>query len=237
MKPLTTRLMTLRPALLSAFLLASLAAPLALFAQALDWDRETQSFEAEFEQESITATYPFANTSDQTVTIVDTKATCGCTVPSLDKKTYAPGESGELTAIFTIGSRQGKQRKLITVTTESADGEKASYELKLEVDIPVPVTFQPRVRFWKMQDAAETQEILVTFHERMPMSLDALAHKDGEESRSFDYEIETVDPGLQYRIKITPRTPHQAARDVVHLVSDDDSKGILKRYPIYAYVR
>src|SRR5690606_23474941 len=116
---------------------------------ALAWEKEKQQFETEFGQESVEAVYEFTNTGDQTVTITSAKASCGCTVPTLEKKVYEPGESGELTAIFTLGSRQGAQHKTITVETESGD-ESQQYKLELEVDIPIPVTLSPRVRFWSV---------------------------------------------------------------------------------------
>ncbi|MDQ8180879.1 DUF1573 domain-containing protein [Pelagicoccus sp. SDUM812005] len=222
--------------LLAAFL-CGLAAPALAWTASLEWATETQSFETEFGDESVEATYPFTNTGDTPVTILETSASCGCTVPTLSKKVYEPGESGELNAIFTIGSRQGKQRKLITVVTENAEGSQDTYELKLEVDIPVPVTLAPRVRFWKLGAEASTQTIEITFHERSPMTLSGLARKDADQPAQFDYEIETVTEGLKYTVKLTPKSLDVKSRDTFLLVSEQDENDILKRYPIYAYVR
>ncbi|EDY83211.1 conserved domain protein [Verrucomicrobiia bacterium DG1235] len=222
--------------ILAAFALCFLA-PIAAQADDLTWNQQTQSFTTGFKDESVTATYSFTNTSDVLVSVVETKASCGCTVPTLEKHDYQPGESGELKAIFTIGSRQGKQRKAITVLTENAAGESGSYELKLEVDIPIPVTLKPRVRFWKVSETAETQDIEILFHEQMPMNLTDLARKDSEEPSSFDYQIETITAGSHYRLSLTPKTPDLKSREVFYLQSDQDEKGMLRKFPIYAYVR
>ncbi|MDQ8186392.1 DUF1573 domain-containing protein [Pelagicoccus sp. SDUM812002] len=219
------------------FALLGLAAPSLVFAASLEWSNETQQFETGFEDEAVEATYAFTNVGDSTVTIVESSASCGCTVPSLTKKTYEPGESGELNAIFTIGSRQGKQRKFITVIAEDANGTQNTYELKLEVDIPIPVSFNPRVRFWKLSEEAVTQEIEVTFHEEASMVLTGLKRKDDDQGGQFDYEIETVAEGLEYIIKLTPKTPNVKSRDTFLLVSEQGNDEILRRYPIYAYVR
>lgn len=219
-----------------AAIIASLSAFAAL-AENLDWDSKNQSFQADFDDTEIRAVYTFKNTSDKIVEITDTSATCGCTVPSLEKNRYEPGETGKLDALFTIGSRQGKQRKVINVKTTDASGRTVTYELQLNVDIPVPVTFKPRVRFWKLQKEATSQEIEVSFHKRMPMELSELSVKDAADAAAFDYEIETLAEGLHYKIILTPKTPNKRSRAAYYLVSQDDEKDILKRYPIYAYVR
>lgn len=226
------------PRLASALVAALIAAalPFSLFADALVWAKEKQHFDTSFGQDSVEAVYKFTNTSDRPVTITEATASCGCTVPSLDKKVYQPGESGELKAIFTLGSRQGEQRKTITVNTETG-GEQNQYNLMLEVDIPVPVTLTPRVRFWSVGEQAEAQEVAISFNEKLPMEIQGLKRKDDQEPESFDYEIETVKEGLEYRLKITPKHPNAKSRDVFYLVSDDDKEDILRSFPIYVYVR
>ncbi len=221
----------------SAFLLIGLLAPALTLAASLEWKTDSQYFETDFGDETIEAAYPFTNTSNSTVTIVEATASCGCTVPTLDKKVYEPGESGELNAIFTIGSRQGKQHKVITVVTEDKDGSKDTYELKLEVDIPIPVTFKPRVRFWKLDSEATTQNIEITFHEKLPTVISDLKRRDPNEPAKFDYEIETVTEGLKYIVKLTPKTPNQKASETFFISSEQDRDDILRKYPIYAYVR
>ncbi len=214
-----------------------LIAPAIVFADSFDWATEEEYFDADFSTETITATYPFTNTGESAVTIVESSASCGCTIPTLDKKVYEPGESGELKALFTIGSRQGQQRKTITVVTEDAYGTKDTYELKLEVNIPVPVVFKPRVRFWKLNAEATTQNVEVTFHEQFPIVITDLNRKDADQPAQFDYEIETITEGLKYIIKLTPNNPSVKSRDTFMLASEQDTDGILRKYPIYAYVR
>lgn len=237
MKPTLSRILPTSLLRIAKILSFGLAAPAISWGTSLDWAVESEHFDAGFETEIITASYPFTNAGTSAVTIIESSASCGCTVPTLDKTTYEPGENGELTAIFTIGSRQGKQRKTITVVTEDANGAKNTYELRLEVDIPVPVTFKPRVRFWKLDSEAITQNIEITFHEQFPIEISGLTRKDPEQPAQFDYEIETVSEGLKYIVKLTPKTPELKARDTFILSSAQDTEGILQKYPIYAYVR
>lgn len=214
-----------------------IAATAAGFAASLEWTQDSLSFETDFDTEEVVATYAFANNGATAVTIVETSSSCGCTIPTLDKKVYAPGEAGELTAVFTIGSRQGLQHKTIAVATEDADGNNENYELKLEVDIPIPVTFKPRVLFWATNSEASTKEVEINFHEKLPMNLAGFDRKDAGEPEHYDYEIVTVTEGLKYILKATPKTTEEKSRDVLFLKSEQDEKEILKRYPIYIYVR
>lgn len=220
----------------SALALALLA-PVFLFADALKWENTFLHFETDFGDEVVTAQYPFTNTSDESITIAETKASCGCTVPTLEKYDYAPGESGVLTAVFTLGSRQGEQHKVISVHTESEGGDSAFYELKLEVDIPVPVSLKPRVRFWNVSDQIETQTIEVTFHEKMATKVTGLVRKDDTSPADFDVEIETVEPNHKYLINLTPKDPSKKTRDVFVLQGEGDSQDTLSKFPIYAYIR
>ena len=50
-------------------------------------------------------TFAFRNIGDDPVTIMRVTSSCGCTTPRLDKRTYAPSESGAITARFEIGQR------------------------------------------------------------------------------------------------------------------------------------
>lgn len=220
-------------------LLTLVFAPVALAqtaGSALAWEETSKRFETPFGQEKVEAVYRFTNTSEETVTIERTTASCGCTVPSLDKKSYLPGESGELTAIFTIGGRQGLQSKAIEVLTKVGDAEE-SYQLTLEVEIPVPVTLKPRVRMWSVNGDQTTQSIQISLHEDMPMTIEGVVTKGKDDSKRFDYQIETITEGREYLLKVTPLSMDQKARDVFYLSSPDDREKTLSNYPIYLYVR
>lgn len=232
-----SRTLTVSFLLRSAAAYLGLAATAAAAAASLEWTQDSLSFETDFNVEEVVATYTFANNGPSAVTIVETTASCGCTIPTLDKKVYAPGEAGELTAVFTIGSRQGMQHKTITVATEDADGNNENYDLKLEVDIPIPVTFQPRVLFWAVNSEASTKEVEINFHEKMPMRLAGVDRKDAGEPEYYDYEIVTITEGLKYMLRATPKTTEAKSRDVLFLRGEKDEREILKRYPIYIYIR
>jgi hypothetical protein len=65
--------------------------------------------------------YPFTNAGNQPLIIESVKASCGCTVPTLAKYRYEPGESGQIDVVFDPKAMQGAKPKDITVISNSRD--------------------------------------------------------------------------------------------------------------------
>ena len=108
-----------------------------VFAQ-LKWDQPQQKLSVKPGEKAVTANYRFTNNGTSPVTIVDVRPSCGCTTATLAKKTYAPGESGEIDAKLNFAGHTGHQEKWIYVTTNVAGTEPML--LTLAVDIPPDVT-------------------------------------------------------------------------------------------------
>jgi Protein of unknown function (DUF1573) len=89
--------------------------------------------------------FAFTNGASAPVTIVDVHSSCGCTTTTLAKKTYAPGEAGEIEAMFDPVSRQGKERKAITVKTDEPGA--AGTELGIVVDVIPRIGVDPPAVF------------------------------------------------------------------------------------------
>lgn len=72
--------------------------------------------------------FPFRNRGSEPLTITDLQASCGCLTPTLARRTYAPGESGELTLeVNTLSQPEGPVRWRLRVGYRSggATGEAA----------------------------------------------------------------------------------------------------------------
>ncbi len=206
-------------------------------AGSLAWEQTNISVDAVFGQEEVNAYYTFTNNSDGPITISKTTASCGCTVPSLEKDTYAPGESGKLLATFDIGNRVGKQHKEITVETQEGD-ESQSYTLTLNVDIPQLIQLKRRALLWKVGDAPDTKDCEIIIHSSHPMTIDDVVIKNNEKVESkFIFEIEEIEPGHKYLLKITPKSLDEKVRETCYLASPDDKEKSLQNFPIYAWVR
>lgn len=70
--------------------------------------------------ESIPVSFEFTNESDEPVTILGAKGSCGCTEVSHPKAAIAPGESAEISAKFS-SKKAGAFKKNIKITTSASD--------------------------------------------------------------------------------------------------------------------
>lgn len=125
--------------------------------------------EAGFDDVSFEAVFPFINEGDEPVEILQVHSSCGCTVPSLEKNRYEPGENGEITAVFEFGGRTGLQQKLIQVATDAG-----RHQLSLQVEIPVKWSMDRRALVWRGEDEREPQEVEIRFHYGLPLSIEAI---------------------------------------------------------------
>lgn len=214
----------------SALAFASLA-----FASGLEWENTVFEATAEFGQEEVFASFKFTNTSGQEISITSTKASCGCTVANLEKKTYAPGEKGEVSAVFEAKSRVGKQQQYIEVFLNNEP--ESSDKLTIKVDIPQAVTLKPRIRIWRKGQEVSPQTFEVTLHQELDLEIDTLVPIN-EDADQFDYEIQqTNNSPRTYLISVTPKSVESPARGRFYLGSSNSETSILKKHPIYTFVR
>ncbi len=83
--------------------------------------------------------YEFKNVGDGILTIKETRATCGCTIPQLAKRDYNPGETGKVEVKFTAPKAAGTTSKHLYVFTDDVNNPKVELELKAEVVLQVEI--------------------------------------------------------------------------------------------------
>jgi hypothetical protein len=177
----------------------------ALNAFGLEWATTVISVKAAPDQESFVGVFPFTNNGDKTVTIESVRSSCGCTVPELTKREYAPGESGEINAVFTFGTRTGLQRKTIAVMTD--DPEAPRTDLILEVSIPSLIEVSPFFVFWRRGDSPiETKTIKVTVSD--PALIAPVAVESN--SDAFTAALRPTDNPTVFEVAITPSSTETA---------------------------
>ena len=86
----------------------------------LVFDETTADFGRLTENEERTRRLSFRNAGGTTLRIIDLKGTCGCTIPQLPKRIWAPGEEGELTVTFDP-SGEGEQLKYVNIVTDQPE--------------------------------------------------------------------------------------------------------------------
>ena len=67
--------------------------------------------------------YKFTNTGKVPLSILNARASCGCTTPDWPKEPIPPGGTGEIYAKFNSDGRTGDQSKIIVVTANTHPNE------------------------------------------------------------------------------------------------------------------
>jgi len=110
-------------------------------APAMVFESTTHDF-GNIDSDSRNATqFKFTNTGKGTLNIGQVQSTCGCTVPALDKNTYAPGESGVLKVEYHATKHPGPVSKQLFVP--SNDPVNPRIELVLKANIVLKVEYTP----------------------------------------------------------------------------------------------
>lgn len=200
-------------------------------AAALEFEQTRIEQNARLLDEQSTAVFRFTNTGDKAVEILRVQSSCGCTVPELDKQSYAPGESGEIRALFTFGSRQGRQMKRITVKTD--DPAMATYQLDFITHIPTWGQINPRMLRWSVGSEAEVRAVTVEVPEA-----EGLTVKEPPALEYFRMEPLPGSPGRRF-YELTPLSTAASVTEKVafELVYEADGQTVSRELSFYAIIR
>ena len=69
----------------------------------------------------VTNVFTFRNEGDTTFVAGMPRTSCSCTKVRISKRMIGPGESAELTAVFTAAGRAGEQKKVIYLPPSDSD--------------------------------------------------------------------------------------------------------------------
>lgn len=165
----------------------------------LKWDLQKAELSPSPIDTSADAKFGFVNVGATPVTIETVQSSCGCTVPTLEQKTFAPGERGEIGARFIIGDRRGVQNKAIRVGIQ---GEREPTVLTLVVTIPDPVRITPTMLTWERGEASTPKTITVQAQPNQPVRI----LKVTATHPNMDARFETIKESAKYRITVTPKS-------------------------------
>jgi len=113
------------------------------------------------DDDKVTTVFPFTNLGGETLIITNVRTSCGCTVPELTQKEYAPGQSGQITVTFNPAGKRGQNIKAIHVTTN--DPEHPVVKLEISALVEPRIWMEPyALQFMQMtkgQKAAQQAKI------------------------------------------------------------------------------
>jgi len=84
--------------------------------------------------------FTFTNVGKDILKIDHVQGSCKCTVTDLQKKEYAPGESGEITLEFHAPKYQGDTSQQVTVSSNDSNNPRVQLKIKAYVELQVKVT-------------------------------------------------------------------------------------------------
>ncbi len=97
------------------------------------FDKLTHNFGKVAQNDRVSTTFTISNEGKSPLVIRKTKASCGCTASKPQKMTLAPGESTPIEVTFSSGTREGTQKKSVTVICN--DPNKPETRLYIESDV------------------------------------------------------------------------------------------------------
>jgi hypothetical protein len=104
----------------------------------LTFEKTSHSFGTVSDARTYTVRFPFTNTGTGRLRITSIKASCGCTVPTLDRYEFDPGEGSAIEVVYDPAGKQGQNATSMTILSNA---EPAS------VRIPMSSVVAPMLRF------------------------------------------------------------------------------------------
>lgn len=213
---------------LTLLLILACIAP-AAFAQ-LAWKSKEQEVTATLGQKSISAIYVFQNKGQHPVNVLDVKTSCGCTTAKMAKKTYAPGEKGEIEAELTIGEQMGFQEKMITVLTD--DPQLPNAVLILKAHLPIILDIQPNAVTWELGDSPSPKSIKLKADPSLPVKVLSVFC----DSMDIDTALKVDKEGQEYTIVVTPSGTKIQARGNILISTDYKQNGKSRNFNAFAAI-
>jgi Protein of unknown function (DUF1573) len=211
-----------------AILVSTILAVMASVRGELIWESSVQEFERTPEDGAVEGHYGFKNIGSTPVTIVRIDSSCGCTVAQTDKKTYLPGESGQITARFSFGNRKGVQRKVIAVRL--ADGTEK--QLGLNVSILEPLTVRPGLLLWRVGENATPKTVQLTPAKGVPLKIRSVSSSSPRVSAELHPKADASD----YTMTVAPVDTAEKLSTVV-TIETNYPPDAPKSYPVQVRVK
>jgi hypothetical protein len=85
------------------------------------FEKTTHDFGTLKEGDAAVYTFKFTNKSLKDISLVNVKASCGCTTPSYTREVVKPGATGEIQVSYATQGRPGPINKSVTVTYDTTE--------------------------------------------------------------------------------------------------------------------
>ena len=145
--------------------------------------------------------FTFKNTGTGTLRIEGIEPACGCTVPSLDKTEYAPGETGTLAVKYISDSQFGPTTKQLVVRTN--DPANPQVTLAVNAKIAAKIDYEPKVLSLVLrQENAGCPAIRLVSVDNQPFAITHFTSTGDSISADFDPAQEATSFVLQPKVNL-----------------------------------
>lgn len=146
--------------------------------------------------------FKFSNVGKGVLKIDHVQSTCGCTVPELSKKEYAPGESGTVEITFHAPATAGGVTKHLYIV--SNDPENPRVELALKAKVEVKVIADPnRVELMLNKENAGMLSIKVKSVDNEPFKITGITISGETMTCSFDPNEKATEHVLMPKVNLS----------------------------------
>ncbi len=143
--------------------------------------------------------FPFKNVGDALLKILSVKTDCGCAVFTLEKKEYAPGESGTLKIKYHATSRASSVSRYTVVT--SNDSVKPKVTLTMKGRVVERVAYEPKkLNLLLKSDDQTLPTITLTSLDGKPFSVKGIKSSVNAISAQFDPAVQATKFVLQLEV-------------------------------------
>jgi hypothetical protein len=128
------------------------------------------------------------------------------------KKTYAPGEKGEIGFAFAVADRTGEQQKTIKVITDEPNAQPALLTMKFV--LPIGPMFSTRIVEWNIDEIPMPKFVIITIPKGSDYEIKGVESQDARIHASMAEDS----PHQKYEIKISiddARSPFSRTVDVI----------------------
>ena len=185
----------------------------------IHFDSMEKITKAEIGQKKYKTSYKFTNTGKEAITIAKIKSSCVCTVADLQKRTYKPGEQGEIKAEIVFGQAKGKFAKHLYITVKSGD-KVEMLTLSIGAIIPEFARITPRFLRWEHDEAPKPKRINVKIIHDEPIKVVKVTSSNPNWKTAFS----EVKEGKEYSVEVTPSTTKKASRAAIMIEMDYPEK-------------
>jgi limonene-1,2-epoxide hydrolase len=143
--------------------------------------------------------FKFRNSGKSILKIKKVQTTCGCTVASLDKMEYSPGESGVIKITYTANKHIGPVTKHITVYIDDAKG--STVMLTLLANGVQKVIVEPERLTISLKDS-NIPEIKISSIAKVPFSIKGFSTLNDAITANYDPNVKATEFALKLKVDI-----------------------------------